>query len=223
MNSVQVNCSSFLSTMRKICSKKGTLILLLKFDLHFSSPIERKQDCRSGSHLSNNSQNPGGTCAASATRHVVLRASLALHSLTSPPTVFPRCSVNPSSPPSSSSSSNRKFNYQQRVSGHVRVIIRRITTSKRRLNGLLYGRVSPADSRSIGKKLGKIRIDSIIHLSFVLCLVFLLLGCRKKVEGKLVGFFIVTILNFVLKGRGEEKKWIRWMYSRLTIIVCIFS
>lgn len=125
--------------------------------------------------------------------------------------------------PSSSSSSNRKFNYQQRVSGHVRVIIRRITTSKRRLNGLLYGRVSPADSRSIGKKLGKIRIDSIIHLSFVLCLVFLLLGCRKKVEGKLVGFFIVTILNFVLKGRGEEKKWIRWMYSRLTIIVCIFS
>lgn len=111
--------------------------------------------------------------------------------------------------PSSSSSSNRKFNYQQRVSGHVRVIIRRITTSKRRLNGLLYGRVSPADSRSIGKKLGKIRIDSIIHLSFVLCLVFLLLGCRKKVEGKLVGFFIVTILNFVLKGGGEEKKWIR--------------
>lgn len=111
--------------------------------------------------------------------------------------------------PSSSSSSNRKFNYQQRVSGHVRVIIRRITTSKRRLNGLLYGRVSPADSRSIGKKLGKIRIDSIIHLSFVLCLVFLLLGCRNKVEGKLFGFFIVTILNFVLKGGGEEKKWIR--------------
>lgn len=57
--------------------------------------------------------------------------------------------------------------------------------------------------------MGKIRIDSIIHLSFVLCLVFLLLGCRKKVEGKLVGFFIVTILNFVLKGGGEEKKWIR--------------
>ena len=33
--------------------------------------------------------------------------------------------------------------------------------------------------------------------------------CGKKVEGKLFGFFIVIILNFVLKGGGEEKKWIR--------------
>lgn len=172
----------------------------------FSSRIERKQDWSVVFTLSKR-QSPATSSQQFAKSNVCrfvtqLLATLSLEPpflsippQTSPPTVFPRCS-----PPFSSSS--RKFNYQQRVSGHVRVIIRRITTSKRRLNGLLCGIGSPADS--IGKsweKFGSIRLStSALYFASYLAV--------EVVEEKLLHFFLfVVILNFGSRVEKVDSKF----------------
>lgn len=173
----------------------------------FSSPIERKQDWsvvftlskRQSPATSSQQFAKSNVCRFVTTRHVVLRASLPPLPPFHPKPRRPRCFLDAPPP---LSSSNRKFNYQQRVSGHVRVIIRRITTSKRRLNGLLCGIGSPADS--IGKsweKFGSIRLStSALYFASYLAV--------EVVEEKLLHFFLfVVILNFGSRVEKVDSKF----------------